>query len=279
VIHASVIVPVFRDEAGIKTCLQSLEKQNFPRDEWELIVVDNSPIASTSLRYLVLNARAKYLHEPKPGSYAARNAGIELAEGKILAFTDSDCLPSENWLAEGIKMLNACSGICVVGGRVNMRLSSKARLIEMYDFTYRFPQSEVIERHSVATTANLFVEKTTFDRIGRFDANLFSGGDYEWCTRLKAFGIPIFYCDGAAVDHPCETSLAKIVRRVRRIAGGKLISTDTMSERLKRGPKSATVLKLPLLTSLQLLLLRVFLLSIKRIEQIRLLLGGTRERA
>ncbi|WP_353057092.1 glycosyltransferase family A protein [Microbulbifer sp. VAAF005] len=49
----------------------------------------------------------------KPGSYAARNKGVELAEGDWLIFTDADCLPDSKWIA-GIDRAVGCWGECKV---------------------------------------------------------------------------------------------------------------------------------------------------------------------
>jgi glycosyltransferase involved in cell wall biosynthesis len=58
--------------------------------------------------------------EARPGSYAARNTGIELARGDILAFTDADCLPAADWIEHGLAALQRVEN-CGLGGRGKSR--------------------------------------------------------------------------------------------------------------------------------------------------------------
>ena len=85
----SVIIPVFNDAERLKICLTALEKQTYPQDYYEVIVVDNG--SDENLENVVKQfTQAKLAYYPELGSYAARNHGIALAKGEILAFTDAD---------------------------------------------------------------------------------------------------------------------------------------------------------------------------------------------
>jgi glycosyltransferase involved in cell wall biosynthesis len=84
-------------------CLDMLLAQSIG-DQTEIIVVDNpSTDDMTSLQRHYPMVR--WLYEPTPGSYAARNTGIAAVRRRILAFTDSDCLPPADWLEHGIAPL------------------------------------------------------------------------------------------------------------------------------------------------------------------------------
>ena len=94
--------------------------QDFPKDQYEIIVADNCSTDESldvaqeyteNYPYLV-----KYVVEDKiQSSYAARNKGIQISKGNVLAFTDSDCDPVENWLAEGCKSLKYNNASMVAG--------------------------------------------------------------------------------------------------------------------------------------------------------------------
>jgi len=89
----SVVLPVFNDRQWLETCLEALEHQTYPKDCYEVVVVDNA--STVDLKGLVARfQQAHYCYEQKPGSYAARNKGLLTAIGKIIAFTDSDCIPA-----------------------------------------------------------------------------------------------------------------------------------------------------------------------------------------
>src|SRR5690606_25863401 len=93
----SVIIPVYRDWYRLQLCLNALSHQSFPRDSFEIIVVNNDPMDIAPVDFK-LPINAMLLVEAKVGSYAARNAAIAVAQGAVLAFTDSDCIPEQDWL-------------------------------------------------------------------------------------------------------------------------------------------------------------------------------------
>ncbi len=92
----SVVIPVFDDPDRLRTCLQALEHQTYPKPRYEVIVVDNG--SARSVPPLVGQfGQARATYEMVPGANAARNRGISLARGEILAFTDADCVPARDW--------------------------------------------------------------------------------------------------------------------------------------------------------------------------------------
>lgn len=117
----SVIIPVFNDAERLKICLTALETQTYPQDCYEEIVVDNG--SDESLENIVKQfPQAKLAYCNNPGSYAARNHGISLAKGEILAFTDSDCIPASDWLTMGVKRLVATANCGLVAGKIEIFL-------------------------------------------------------------------------------------------------------------------------------------------------------------
>jgi glycosyltransferase involved in cell wall biosynthesis len=97
-VKISVIVPVYNSGQFLEKVLQALRNQDYPRDRYELIFVDNGS-SDNSVEILEKQSDIQLLSERERGSYAARNAGIALACGEILAFTDSDCFPEPGWLS------------------------------------------------------------------------------------------------------------------------------------------------------------------------------------
>ena len=102
----SVIIPVYNDSARVKICLEALEKQTYPQNLYEVIVVDNASDEYPAIKDVVCQfSQAIAAYESRPGSYAARNKGISLAKGDIIAFTDADCIPAKNWIEKGVANL------------------------------------------------------------------------------------------------------------------------------------------------------------------------------
>lgn len=88
--YASVIIPTYRDVERLQKCISALKRQE-KFTNFEVIIVNND---STDLKIAVPDNRFRVIAEKKSGSYAARNAGIKAAKGKVFSFTDSDCIPS-----------------------------------------------------------------------------------------------------------------------------------------------------------------------------------------
>ena len=110
----SVIIPTYHDWDRLKLCLNALAQQSYPKDRFEVLVVNNDP--EDQPPYVVASGNVRLLEEAKSGSYAARNAAIRVAKGEVFAFTDSDCIPDQDWLKHGISAIQ--SGAERVGGAV-----------------------------------------------------------------------------------------------------------------------------------------------------------------
>lgn len=116
----SVIIPVYKVEAYLEECLDSVVKQTY-RDTEILLVDDASPDGCGAIcdRYASADPRVRAIHKEKNcGQAAARNTGMELATGEYLFFADSDDWLAEDTLEklhEGLKKYGAdCSvGACV----------------------------------------------------------------------------------------------------------------------------------------------------------------------
>lgn len=87
----SVIVPVYKAEAYLRRCVDSLLAQTF-RDFEVLLVDDGSPDRSGAIcdEYARQDSRVRALHKPNGGVSSARNYGIDNARGEWLSFIDSD---------------------------------------------------------------------------------------------------------------------------------------------------------------------------------------------
>ncbi len=210
------------NDARLATCLDALARQTLPQDQMEVIVVDNgsdAPPQTLVEKYPF----AKFTSEAIPGSFAARNRALEISQGEMLAFTDSDCVPEENWLASGLAALEKAEGEIVVGGRVDVFAADPKRpkTVELLDIATGFDQETSIRESGYSVTANLLATRTAFDAVGPFNQKLLSGGDGEWCQRAGEADIPTVYCPEVIVGHPARASMEELVRKRRRVIGGR----------------------------------------------------------
>src|SRR5690242_16282570 len=95
----SVVVPTYNRPQPLSRCLDALARLYYPREQFEVIVVDDG--STESLAALVKNFQERldirYLREEHAGPGMARNVGAAHARGEYLAFTDDDCAPCPDW--------------------------------------------------------------------------------------------------------------------------------------------------------------------------------------
>src|SRR5262245_37657845 len=115
----SVIVPVWNSPELIAICLSALTAQTYPRDRFEVLVVDNASTDSTAevARSFPI---ATVLLERTPGSYHARNRALKEARGEYVAFTDADCIPAPDWLEKAIESALRHPNAGVFAGRIEL---------------------------------------------------------------------------------------------------------------------------------------------------------------
>ncbi len=217
----SVIIPVHNDLDRLKICLQALDKQTYPYDRYEVIVVDNRsqpPVASV----IAPSSSVRIVLENTPGSYVARNRGIACATGEILAFTDSDCIPLPDWLEKGVTRLNQAQGCGMVAGKVDLFPADPENPtpVEQYDQLFYLDQEIAISKGHYGATANLFTYRSVIEDVGPFNPQLKSSGDNEWGNRVYRNGYKQVYSDEACVRHPARSSLYQLYRKTVRITGG-----------------------------------------------------------
>ena len=246
----SVIIPVKDDAERLRACLDALAAQTLDAP-CEVLVVDNGsehPPADV----VGAHPQARLLHESRPSSYAARNRGAGAAAGEILAFTDSDCVPDRDWLRCGVAAVRAAERACFVGGRIDTFASASGQpsAVEVYEMAHAFPQRLYVES-GYAATANLFVPRDVFRRVGDFDAALVSGGDMEWGQRARAAGVLPVYADDARVGHPARRTFRELRHKLARVSDGHAELRRRRGERLTARRMLRRLVRPPLLSSLR----------------------------
>ena len=219
----SVIIPVFNDAARLKLCLAVLETQTYPQSHYEVIVVDNGSDDDQDIQGVVASFKqAIATQELLPGSYAARNKGISLAKGEIIAFTDADCIPTTDWIEKGVQHLLNTPNCGLVAGEIKIFFKNPDRLtpVELFEKVTAFTQKEYLEKYKYGATANLFTFNAVIEHIGCFNATLKSSGDLEWGQRVAASDYQLLYAADACVAHPARYSFKQIYKRTIRIVGG-----------------------------------------------------------
>lgn len=217
----SIIIPTYKDWARLSLCLQSLANQTYDANFFEIIVVNNYTADKVPENYFVPK-NCKIVVESQPGSYVARNTGIKVSVGEIIGFTDSDCIPDNDWISNAVTAFEEDKDFTRIAGKIRLYYKSdKLTDAELYETVYAFNQDVYVEQDGTGVTANMFSFRHVFDEVGMFREDLLSGGDYEWAVRARNGHHKIQYADGVIVSHPARHQLAELVKKAKRVGGGQ----------------------------------------------------------
>jgi glycosyltransferase involved in cell wall biosynthesis len=217
----SIIIPTYKDWARLSLCLQALANQTYDSNFYEIIVVNNYTADKVPEDYFIPK-NCKIVVESQPGSYVARNAGIKLSVGEIIGFTDSDCIPDEDWISNAVEAFEDNQKFARIAGKIRLYYKSdRLTNAELYETVYAFNQDIYVEQDGTGVTANMFTFKYVFDEVGMFREDLLSGGDYEWAVRARNANHKIQYSDKVIVSHPARHHLAELVKKAKRVGGGQ----------------------------------------------------------
>jgi len=203
--------------------LESLSKLRIPEGRAvELIVVDN---ASTDATSTVLSAAAagfpfplKTVHEPTRGLSSARNCALRHARGEVIAWTDDDCVPAEDWIECILSHFDEDPSLALLTGRV-----------ELYDRSH-YPISintslepAILDKANPwVLGANMAFRRHLIECIGLYDprfgagAPLRAGEDVDFAFRLLRAGYRAAYTPDVLVYHNHKRVTHDQVMRLRR---------------------------------------------------------------
>jgi len=194
----SVIIPARNEEKVIGQCLDSLARLDFPRESFEVILVDNG---STDRTIEVARSFSKVLNLTilqKAGVHisALRNLAASQARGGIFAFLDADCVVSPTWLTQATALL-AQEGVGVVGA--HYRIPDQSGWVARV--WYGEQESEKQGEVSYVPAGDLLVSRATFERAGEFDESIQTNEDCDFCRRVRAAGLRVLGDSAIAVVH------------------------------------------------------------------------------
>lgn len=206
----SVVIPAYNAQEKLGACLDALGRQTLPREEYEIIVVDDGSTDGT--REIVAEQDVVLLCQRHQGAAAARNAGARRARGEIILFTDADCIPEPNWI-RAMTAPFADKDVMGVSGRIcTFQKGLVPRFIQLeYDNRY-----ENIARHAYIdfiSTATGAYRRGVFLQNGGFREDLLGAEDAELSFRLANAGYKMVFAPQAIVYHPHPESILEYARR------------------------------------------------------------------
>ena len=208
----SVIVCTYNRAGLLKSAIDSILSNSYP--DFELVIVDQSDKDETKKlvqKYISEKPHIRYLWSQR-GKSRALNLGVREAKGEIIAFTDDDCVVSEDWLEKIAATFDrVTTDSIVVFGSVKIAKhdvrrgfipANKIRYAE-----FKGPLSFKKVGLGGAVGMNMVVRKNFFEKVGYFDEILGPGGELKACEeydityRALKKGFKIIHIPTIEVEH------------------------------------------------------------------------------
>lgn len=214
----SIVVPTYNRPERLRACLAALAALDFPFQEFEIIVVDDS--SSSPPTHLVEEFKARLpislIIQPHAGPATARNRGAAEAQGEFLAFTDDDCAPAANWLAVLMSYLQQTPDRVVGGFTINALKDNPYAMVsqDLIDFLYA-KLNTISYQAAFFTSNNMAVARSRFLEIGGFDRHFpfAAAEDRDFCARWLEHGWGLSFAQEAIIYHAHSLALSSFWRQ------------------------------------------------------------------
>lgn len=198
----SVVIPTFRRVPLLMNCLRALSEQSFNSKEYEVLIVSDGPDAATEKavkEFSFQHPQFQFLHTTeRKGPAAARNLGWQNAKGTLIAFTDDDTLPAQDWLNKFWEAYHGEKEIAFTG---IVKVPTSLQPTDFEKNTAGLEDADFV-------TANCGCTKAALEKTGGFD-EAFSMAwreDSDLEFKLIVCDIPIRYKVNALVVHPVRSA-------------------------------------------------------------------------
>lgn len=171
----SVIIPVYNGERFLAEAVHNVQSQNY--DPLEIIIVDDGSTDRTAVIASQFYNKVRYRYQPNRGPSSARNRGIMMAAGNVIAFLDVDDLWSSDKLELQINYLASHPAVEIVQG-----------LIQEMELDHECNENALIFKESskpyyFVNLGSAIFRKSVFDKVGLFDESLRRNEDTDWFFR------------------------------------------------------------------------------------------------
>lgn len=181
----SIVLPCYNGERFLKQSLDSILSQN--KHDWELIIVDDCSTDNSGRiadDYAACDSRISVIHNKQNKKLpASLNIGFAHARGKYFTWTSDDNIAKPDWLSvlsdyldanPSTDMVSACTDYMDDNGHVYASMNPRRDIRQL--------------AHICNIGAAFMYRKTTADKIGKYDEDMFCAEDYDYWTRIALNG-------------------------------------------------------------------------------------------
>jgi glycosyltransferase involved in cell wall biosynthesis len=203
-VKISVIIPTFNRNQKVQTTIQTLIRQNFPADQYEIIVVDDGSPQPVSLpEHSGHNVRLIRFDKNQERS-KARSTGVEAARGDILVFVDDDLIVQPDFLEHHFQAHQEWDNLLAIGKIILPpdKLSEPGVRFRQNLEMNGIPATRgLVSQPNFCTAANMSINRKLYLRLGGFDPAITGIEDQDFALRHTAAGGKIAYMPEAVAIH------------------------------------------------------------------------------
>ena len=178
--RVSVVIPAYNRERLVAEAIDSVLAQSVPL---ELIVVDDGSTDGTAEVVSAYGDAVRYHWQANQGIAGARNTGIALSRGPLLAFLDSDDVWMPEKLAHQLALLDGDPHLEAVFGHAEQFYDPSV------DETFRRHHPIKVQNVPATLSAAMLIRRAAFDRVGLFNPEVDYGVDVDWYLRAQEAGL------------------------------------------------------------------------------------------
>ncbi|MFN0201560.1 MAG: glycosyltransferase [Bacteroidia bacterium] len=213
----SVIIAARNEAANIEKCLTSILAQDYPKEHFEIWLIDDASEDETYALVEKLAQKHTHLHllaARKFSKKAAISEGVSRAKGEIILQTDADCEVTSNWLSSIVPHFEANTALIsapVFLGYPNFSFFEKLQSLEFMGLNLLGGGSMNSGNANMCNGANLAYRKKVFEEVGGFQGiDQVASGDDELLLQkilaLKTYQVKYVYDEKAIVRTPAQTT-------------------------------------------------------------------------
>lgn len=227
----SVIIPTYNRADILRKSLAAYRNQTFPKTDFEILLIDDG--SSDHTKSVIEEEKKTYpislksFSQNHKGANAARNRGIQNAQGKLLLFTGDDIIPEPDFLKEHLtrhQQYQLDERISVLGFTTwhpEINITPLMKYLEDCSFLPQFEYNRIANTEDLAHeffyTSNISVHRSFLLKHGIFDKEMNKpfADDGELALRLRRKGLKIMYHRQAKAYHWHEIHVAQLYKRAQ----------------------------------------------------------------
>ena len=180
-LDVSVILPVYNAETYLREAIESVLEQTQKADEF-IVVDDGSTDASAEIVASYGDA-IRYIFQENHGAAHARNQGLEIAAGHVVAFIDADDVWVKDKLERQMRHLTDNPSVDYSTGKIRHFLEEGKAIPK------GFKEELLTQDVDGRLLGTLLARRSVFDRVGKFDPTLRVAHDVDWFVRAEELDI------------------------------------------------------------------------------------------